>query len=113
MRERELLSINMTIPTGPPYRTASGSAVSAAHTSPAASSHLVLFGAGLQASVHALAICAVRPIVSITIVNRSIDRASALAACLVGDVKGELFWGVVAVIFQAIISPRNAWLNFK
>lgn len=46
------------------------------------SSHLVVIGAGAQAAGQVRAVCAVRPITTVTIVNRSLDRATALTASL-------------------------------
>ncbi len=46
------------------------------------STHLVVIGAGAQAAGQVRAVCAVRPITTVTIVNRSLDRATALTASL-------------------------------
>lgn len=64
-------------------RTAGGSGVATALLAPDNAAHLVVFGAGLQAHQHALAVCAARPSVSlVTIVNRSRPRAEGLVAAL-------------------------------
>jgi ornithine cyclodeaminase len=46
------------------------------------STHLVVIGAGAQAAGQVRAVCAVRPITTVTIVNRTLDRATTLAASL-------------------------------
>ena len=44
------------------------------------SSHLVVIGAGAQAAGQIRAVCAVRPITQITVVNRTLPKAAALVA---------------------------------
>eukprot|EP00053_Salpingoeca_punica_P019512 m.197846 g.197846 ORF g.197846 m.197846 type:complete len:425 (+) comp17671_c1_seq1:1187-2461(+) len=61
-------------------RTAAGSAVATDRLAAASASRLVVFGAGLQARLHVLAIACVRPITDVTIVNRSRERAEQLVA---------------------------------
>jgi ornithine cyclodeaminase len=46
------------------------------------STHLVVIGAGAQAAGQIRAVCAVRPISMVTIVNRSLERATTLAAAM-------------------------------
>lgn len=46
------------------------------------STHLVVIGAGAQAAGQVRAVCAVRPITTVTMVNRTLERAATLAASL-------------------------------
>ncbi len=46
------------------------------------STHLVVIGAGAQAAGQIRAVCAVRPISTVTIVNRSLERATRLVAAM-------------------------------
>lgn len=61
-------------------RTGAGSGVATRHMARPDSRVLVLFGAGAQSLSQALAVCAVRPIERIWLVNRTRDRAQLLAA---------------------------------
>jgi ornithine cyclodeaminase len=63
-------------------RTGAASGVGTRLLARADSTHLVVIGAGAQAAGQVRAVCAVRPITTVTIVNRSLDRATALAASL-------------------------------
>ncbi|NTU79290.1 MAG: ornithine cyclodeaminase [Chloroflexales bacterium] len=61
-------------------RTGAASGVATRHMARPDARVLALFGAGAQALPQALAVCAVRPIERIWLVNRSRDRAQLLAA---------------------------------
>ena len=61
-------------------RTAAVSGLATRHLARADASHLVVFGAGVQAAGHIDAMRAVRPIERVTIVARREDEASALAS---------------------------------
>ncbi len=65
-------------------RTGAASGVSTRHLARADARALALFGAGAQAPHQVLAVCAVRPIERVMIVNRSRERAEELAAELRG-----------------------------
>jgi ornithine cyclodeaminase len=68
-------------------RTAASSALATAALAPQLPRmQLVIFGAGLQAETHAKCICAVRSVGAIVLVNRSPERAQALA----GELRAEL-----------------------
>lgn len=66
-------------------RTGAGSGVATRAMARPDSHVLALFGAGAQARTQALAVCTVRPIERILIVNRSRDRAERLVATLQQD----------------------------
>jgi alanine dehydrogenase len=66
-------------------RTGAASGVATRHMARAEAHVLAIFGAGAQALPQVLAVCAVRPIDDIWIVNRSRDRAAILAARLRGE----------------------------
>lgn len=101
-RERGLPLINgiyvlFAAPTGDPVllvdaaaltglRTAAVSGVATRHLSRENSSHLVVFGSGVQARAHIEAMRAVRPIQAVTIVGRSRSGAERLAAETGGEV---------------------------
>ena len=75
-------------------RTAAGSAVATDCMTPADTRinknlHLLVFGAGLQAEMHIDAICSVRNIGRISIVNRSAGRAEKLIALTREKLKGS------------------------
>lgn len=61
-------------------RTGAASGVATRHMARPEARTLALFGAGVQALPQALAVCAVRPIERIWLVNRNRDRAQILAA---------------------------------
>lgn len=65
-------------------RTGAASGVATRHLARADAHVLALFGAGGQALSQALAVCAVRPIERIWLVNRSRERAQLLAARMRG-----------------------------
>ncbi|PDW03579.1 ornithine cyclodeaminase family protein [Candidatus Viridilinea mediisalina] len=65
-------------------RTGAASGVATRHLARADARVLALFGAGAQAMPQALAVCAVRPIERIWLVNRSRERAQLLAARMRG-----------------------------
>lgn len=65
-------------------RTGAASGVATRHLARPEARVLALFGAGAQALPQALAICAVRPIERIWLVNRSRERAQLLAARMRG-----------------------------
>lgn len=60
-------------------RTAAGSGVATRLVAPLHAASLVVYGAGMQAEQHVAAMCCVRPISDVTIVNRSRARAEELA----------------------------------
>lgn len=60
-------------------RTAAVSGLATRHLARAESERLVIFGAGVQAAGHLLAMRAVRPIWHVTVVSRTAPRAEALA----------------------------------
>ena len=60
-------------------RTAAVSALATGYLAPAEASRLVVFGAGVQASAHVDAMCAVRPIDEVVVVSRTRDTARRLA----------------------------------
>jgi alanine dehydrogenase len=66
-------------------RTGAGSGVATRHLAREDAHVLAIFGAGAQALPQVLAVCAVRPIDDIWIVNRTRDRAAILAARLRGE----------------------------
>ncbi|MCU0490648.1 MAG: ornithine cyclodeaminase [Chloroflexaceae bacterium] len=66
-------------------RTGAGSGAATRHMARPESKVLVLFGAGAQARTQAHAVCAVRPIETIWIVNRTPTRAAELAETLRND----------------------------
>jgi ornithine cyclodeaminase/alanine dehydrogenase-like protein (mu-crystallin family) len=59
-------------------RTAAVSGLATRHLARADASRLVIFGAGTQANTHLDAMAAVRPISSVTVVARTMDRAERL-----------------------------------
>jgi ornithine cyclodeaminase/alanine dehydrogenase-like protein (mu-crystallin family) len=61
-------------------RTAAVSALATEHLARPGAGRVVVFGAGAQARVHALAMCAVRPVEDVAIVGRDPARAEALVA---------------------------------
>lgn len=63
-------------------RTGAASGVATRHMARADAQRLAVFGAGAQALPQILAVCAVRPISTVWIVNRTRDRAALLAARL-------------------------------
>lgn len=65
-------------------RTGASSGVATRHMARPEARTLALFGAGAQALPQALAVCAVRPIERIWLVNRSRDKAQLLAARMRG-----------------------------
>ncbi|MBX0330219.1 ornithine cyclodeaminase [Oscillochloris sp. ZM17-4] len=72
-------------------RTGAASGVATRHMARADASCLAVFGAGAQALPQILAVCAVRPIRTVWIVNRSRDRAALMAARLRGEgYKGDV-----------------------
>jgi ornithine cyclodeaminase len=66
-------------------RTGAASGVATRHMARPDAHRLAIFGAGAQALPQILAVCAVRPITTVWIVNRSRDRAALLAARLRGE----------------------------
>lgn len=69
-------------------RTGAASGVAARHLAREEAGVLALFGAGAQAPYQALAVCAVRPIREVRIVNRTRERAERLAAHLAARLPG-------------------------
>jgi ornithine cyclodeaminase len=63
-------------------RTGAASGAATRHMARADAHRLAIFGAGAQALTQALAVCAVRPVDAIWIVNRTRDHAALLAARL-------------------------------
>lgn len=63
-------------------RTAAVSALATTYLAPADATRLVVFGAGVQASAHVDAMCAVRPIEEVVVVSRTSASAERLAARL-------------------------------
>jgi ornithine cyclodeaminase/alanine dehydrogenase-like protein (mu-crystallin family) len=63
-------------------RTAAVSALATDRLARLDASRLTVFGAGVQARAHALAMASVRPIASVTVVGRDPERAAALVADL-------------------------------
>lgn len=61
-------------------RTAAVSALATRHLAGSHARHLVVFGAGTQASGHIEAMCAIRPIERVTIVARTEERARRLGS---------------------------------
>lgn len=61
-------------------RTAAVSGLAARHLARPDAKRLVIFGAGRQAHAHLDALCAIRPIQSVTVVGRDPDRVAALVA---------------------------------
>jgi ornithine cyclodeaminase/alanine dehydrogenase-like protein (mu-crystallin family) len=61
-------------------RTAAVSGLATRHLANPAASHLVLFGAGVQAAAHLDAMLAVRPVRDVTVVGRTASRVDALVA---------------------------------
>lgn len=59
-------------------RTAAGSGLATDYFAKENASNLVVFGAGLQAEAHIQAVCSVRPISKVTVINRSLKRAEGL-----------------------------------
>ncbi|NNJ11768.1 ornithine cyclodeaminase [Chloroflexales bacterium ZM16-3] len=66
-------------------RTGAASGVATRHMARADARCLAVFGAGAQSLPQILAVCAVRPIDTVWIVNRTRDRAALLAARLRGE----------------------------
>ena len=62
------------------HRTAAVSALATRHLARPDASRLVVFGAGVQATAHVEAMCAVRGITDLVVVSRSGERAEGLAA---------------------------------
>ncbi len=72
-------------------RTGAASGVATRHMARADARRLAVFGAGAQALPQILAVCAVRPIDTVWIVNRTRDKAALLAARLRGEgYKGDV-----------------------
>ena len=59
-------------------RTAAGSAAATQVLALPNASVLTVFGAGLQAHAHIEAICAIRPITTVYVINRTVERAEEL-----------------------------------
>ncbi|MEI7771067.1 MAG: ornithine cyclodeaminase [Chloroflexales bacterium] len=85
-------------------RTGAASGVATRHMARADAHRLAVFGAGTQALPQILAVCAVRPIDTVWIVNRSRDRAALLAARL----RGEGYRGDVLIAPSAAQALANA-----
>lgn len=66
-------------------RTAAVSGLATRHLARRAARHLLVFGAGLQARTHVIAMQAVRPIEHVTVVSRTAASARTLVADLRGD----------------------------
>ncbi|MEI7644369.1 MAG: ornithine cyclodeaminase [Chloroflexales bacterium] len=78
-------------------RTGAASGVATRHMARAEAHRLAIFGAGAQALPQILAVCAVRPIDIVWIVNRSRDRATRLATRL----RSEGYLGDVMIASSA------------
>jgi len=83
-------------------RTSAVSALATRHLAREDAGHLVLFGAGTQASAHLTAMRAVRPIERVTVVSRTRDRADALVA-RAGHLGLDARLGTAAAVSEADI----------